>query len=413
MPVALLQDELATLASHLSAGMCRWLELVAELDRRTASADVSPTAKWLAWRCALDQRTAREHVRVARRLPELPLIQAAFARGELSYTKVRALTRVAEESFEEELLQLAFALTAAQLERALGAYRRVSVNEARERQENAHVSWYWDDDGSLVLTGRLAPEEGAIFLRALEATKDGLRRDGQKAAGGSAEPRRVTNAEALVAMTDSQLATSPAARSGGERYQVVVHVEAEALSAAESAGCQLADGPALSAETVRRIACDASLVTSLERDGEPLNVDCKRRTVPAAVRRALERRDRRCRYPGCEHRLGLDAHHIQHWAHGGETSLENLLLLCRMHHRLLHEGGYRTEALADGSIAFKNYRGGPIPDMPRPPPGSLDRLLEDHQHLKIDADTCQSGYNEPIDLRNAVDALLDIAGRRG
>jgi uncharacterized protein DUF222 len=100
MPVAVLQDELAALASHLSAGMCRWLELVAELDRRADSADVGPTAEWLAWRCAIDPRTAREHVRVARRLPELPQVQAAFARGELSYTKVRALTRVAEESFE-------------------------------------------------------------------------------------------------------------------------------------------------------------------------------------------------------------------------------------------------------------------------------------------------------------------------
>jgi hypothetical protein len=125
VPMAMLEDELAALASHLAAGMCRWLELVCELDRRAGSADEGATAKWLAWRCALDPRTAREHVRVARRLAELPLIRAAFARGQLSYAKVRALTRVAEERFEEELLQLAFAMTAAQLERALGGYRRV------------------------------------------------------------------------------------------------------------------------------------------------------------------------------------------------------------------------------------------------------------------------------------------------
>jgi hypothetical protein len=274
MPVAVLEDALAALASYLSAGMCRWLELVAELDRRTHSADVRPTAEWLAWRCAIDPRTAREHVRVARRLRELPLIQAAFARGELSYTKVRALTRVAETRFERELLPLAFAMTAAQLERALGAYRRVGTREAREQQEDARLCWYWDEDGSLVLNGRLAPEEGALFLRALEAAKDDLRRDGREGtngsaearregAGGSAEARRVGNADALVAMAERQLATSPAARSGGERYQVVVHVDADALVAAEAAGCQLEDGPALAAETVRRIACDVSLVTSL------------------------------------------------------------------------------------------------------------------------------------------------------
>jgi hypothetical protein len=202
-------------------------------------------------------------------------------------------------------------------------------------------------------------------------------------------------------------------RAGGERYQVVVHVEADALVAPEAAGCRLEDGPALHTETVRRIACDASLVTSLERDGEPLNVGRKRRTVPAALRRALERRDRRCRYPGCEHRLALDAHHLQHWAQGGETKLENLVLLCRRHHQLLHEGGYDAHVLADGSIAFETRWGEPIPDVPRPPPGSLERLLEDNQHLEIDGDTCQGGLNDPMDLRYAVDALLAIAGQRG
>jgi uncharacterized protein DUF222/HNH endonuclease len=410
LPMATLEDELATLASHLSAGMCRWLELVAELDRRAESADEGATAKWLAWRCALDPRTAREHVRVARRLAELPLTRAAFARGRLSYTKVRALTRVAEERFEGELLELAFAMTAAQLERALGAYRRVTTKEAVWQQEDAYLSWYWDEDGSLVLSGRLAPEEGALVLRALEAGKDQLRGQGRKGEGGSAEPRP-KNADALVAMAESQLAT-PAGHAGGERYQVVVHVEAEALAAAESAGCRLEDGPALAAETLRRIACDASLVTSLERDGEPLNVGRKRRTVPTGLRRALERRDRRCRYPGCENRLGLDAHHLQHWAQGGETKLENLVLLCRRHHRLLHEGGYRAEVRADGSIAFEGRWGVPIPDVPRPPPGSLERLLEGHQHLEIDGDTCQCGDNDPMDLNYAVDALFAIAGQR-
>src|SRR5205823_14404730 len=116
-----LEDELATLASHLYAGTCRWLELVAELDRRGdwSESGCGSCAEWLAWRCALTPRAAREHVRVARRLGELPLIHGAFARGELSYAKVRALARVATAENEEELLSLARALTAAQLERAL------------------------------------------------------------------------------------------------------------------------------------------------------------------------------------------------------------------------------------------------------------------------------------------------------
>src|SRR5438094_9905263 len=112
-----LETELATLAAHLYAGTCRWLELVGELDRRGGweESGCGSCAEWLAWRCALTPRAAREHVRVARRLPELPLIHGAFARGELSYAKVRALTRVATGETEEELLSLAGVLTAAQL----------------------------------------------------------------------------------------------------------------------------------------------------------------------------------------------------------------------------------------------------------------------------------------------------------
>lgn len=406
-----LEDELAALASHLAAGMCRWLELVAELDRRGTLAE--PTARWLAWRCAIDPRTAHEHVRVARRLEELPLIHAAFARGELSYTKVRALTRVTEHRFEEEeLLELAFALTAAQLERALGAFRRVTERQAHVAEEDACLTWSWDDDGCLVLHGRLAPTQGALVLRALDAAKDVLWRQGCDEEGNcSAERWGIKNADALVVMAESQLAAAPGARSGGDRYQVVVHVEAESLAADEATGCQLEDGPALAAETVRRIACDCSLVTSVELDGEPLNVGRRRRTVPAALRRALARRDPRCRYPGCENRLFLDAHHVEHWAHGGETKLDNLVLLCRHHHRLLHEGRYRGETQADGSIVFYAPWGEPIPAVPRPPPGSLQCLLEDNQQFGIGANTCQGGLNEPLDLHAAVDALVAITSK--
>jgi hypothetical protein len=171
-----LEEELATLASHIYAGTCRWLELDGELDRRGqwAESGCGSCAEWLAWRCALLPRAAREHVRVARGLPELPLVRAAFARGQLSYAKVRALTRVADAGSEAELLELARVLTAAQLERAVRAYRRVTSEEADDLHADAHVTTSWDDDGSLVISGRLAPEDGALFLRALEAARDSL-----------------------------------------------------------------------------------------------------------------------------------------------------------------------------------------------------------------------------------------------
>jgi hypothetical protein len=355
-----LKAELATLAAHLYAGTCRWLELVAELDRRSgwAEAGIRSCAEWLAWRCALTPRSAREHVRVARALGELPQTHASFARGELSYAKVRALTRVATCENEEELLRLARICTASQLERSVRAYRRVTTAEARAQQERAELSVFWNPDGSLEIHGRLAPEDGALLLRALEAARDSSWR-------GSAEPRperQASMAEALVAVADAALASPSSTRTAGERYQVVVHVDDAVLATDGEGGCALEDGSALAVETTRRIACDATVV----RDGR------KTRTIPPAVRRALRARDRGCRFPGCENRRFVDAHHVHHWARGGATTLTNLVLLCRRHHRAVHEGGYRVDARG----RFYYPWGGEIAPAPSLPRGDPDVLTE-------------------------------------
>ena len=226
-----LESELATLAAHLYAGTCRWLELVGELDRRGGwSADgTGSCAAWVAWRCGLTPRAAREHVRIARALRELPATRAAFGRGELSYAKVRALTRVATVESEDELLELAGVLTATQLERTVRACRRVTAAEAREQFDDAFLSVVWNPDGSLELHGRLAPEDGALLLRALDAQRDAIWAKDR----GSAEPRpqrQASNAEALVAVADASLAHAGEGRSGGERYQIVVHADEAVLT---------------------------------------------------------------------------------------------------------------------------------------------------------------------------------------
>jgi Domain of unknown function (DUF222)/HNH endonuclease len=393
-----LENELATLASHLYAGTCRWLELVAEADRRGdwAESGRASCAQWLAWRCALTPRAAREHVRVARRLPELPLIHGAFAVGELSYAKVRALTRVATAENEEELLELARVFTAAQLERAVRAYRRITTEEARELQEDAHVSVFWEADGSLAIHGRLAPEDGALLLRALDAMRDA--RWNQRR--GSAEPRparQASNAEALVAVAEAALAHPDDSRPGGERYQVVVHADERVLAHDGEGGCELDDGSAVAPETARRLACDASVV----KNGH------KTRTIPPATQRALRARDRGCRFPGCENRRFLDAHHVHHWAKGGPTTLENLLLLCRGHHRLVHEGGWHV----DRRFRFYYPWGEPFPEVPGLPRGQPDELVARNRNLGIDDETCEPGTGEALELDDAVDALLSIAAR--
>jgi hypothetical protein len=394
-----LEDEIATLAAHIYAGMCRWLKLVGELDRRGdwAESGSGSCAEWLAWRCALLPRTAREHVRVARRLPELPRVRAGFARGELSYAKVRALTRVADADSEEELIKLAQVMTAAQLERAVRSYRRVTTAEANGLYADAHLATFWDDDGSLVIHGRLAPEDGALFLRAFEAARQSLWEQRR----GSAEPQSPTSAETLVAVADAGL-SSTQDRSSGDRYHVVVHVDAGALANDEAAGCVLDDGPAIATETARRLACDASVVGVSQRNGSTLRVGRKTRTISPAVRRALSARDHGCRFPGCENHRFVDAHHIRHWARGGQTTVDNLVLLCRRHHRLVHEGGYAI----DDRMRFYDPWGRHIPPVRRPPPGDAGELLR-FNSAAIGPSSCASGDGDPMDLELAVDALLN------
>ena len=397
-----LQEEIVDLAARIASATCRWLRLIAEFDRRGAHEEwgFQDCASWLAWRCSLAARSAREHVRVARSLVELPLICEAMSAGELSYSKVRVLTRVATPELEADLVELARHATAAQLERIAGSYRRVlNAAEAERVYERRFLSYEWEVDGSLSIHGALAPEDGALLLRALEAGRQRLRSSPDEKAEedpdrGSAEPRddaeadlprtrEPVNADALVLMAEALLSGDGSVRPAGERAQIVVHVDDRLLTAPAASGnasdnasengsaepplparCELEDGAQLSPETARRLACEASRVTIAHgRDG-PVELGRRSRTIPAAMRRAIDARDGGCRFPGCQNRRWTDAHHIVHWAHGGETSQENLVLLCRRHHRLVHEGGFGLSRDQAGELRFWRPDGSPIERSP-------------------------------------------------
>jgi hypothetical protein len=413
-------------------------------------------------------------------LEELPLIRGAFADGRLSYSQVRALTRVERVVCERELLDLARHATAAQLERLLRAYRGVV---ARARADagggpGRWVRWGHADDGSLLLSARLPAEQGAVVLAALEAVvaADGSAhaRDASAetpataagasakapatdiaapasagalatAAGASAEapqtdtdasaetPATTTDAsvearasavdasaeaptpaerraDALVALAEGALAgRAGAAGADGDRFQVVVHVDTGALAGGDGAA-ELADGTAIGAQTARRLACDAAIVALLERAGRPLSVGRKTRSVPAALRRALASRDRGCRFPGCTSQTTLDAHHIKHWANGGPTSIENLVQLCRHHHRLLHEGGYSVTGHA-GRLVFRRPDGRELKPVPRRR-GCTRTITQSNRragrHIDPEA-TVGHSTGEPLDLAHNLDALLTYA----
>jgi hypothetical protein len=371
-----LEDDLCELAAHIDAALFRWLELLREFDECEgwAGEGIKTCAHWLNWKCGLGLSAARERLRVAHALPALPQTSAAFREGRLSYSKVRAITRVATTGNESVLLNIAFHGTTWHVEQAVSAWRREQRLEALKRDNRRHdlreLSCRFDDDGFLVMQGRFTPEQGAVIQQALAAVMDELYEERKYVSAETSEferpdpvkphphPIASRRADALVRLADAYL-SGQSASNNGDRYTVNIHTEMEALKAdGMSAESQLENGPNVSAETSRRLCCDAGVVHWLEKthqesgETEFLSVGRKSRTVPPSIRRALQRRDKGCRFPGCGCSRFVDAHHIHHWADGGETSLQNLVLLCRHHHRLVHEGGFRLKVLPGGGFEF-------------------------------------------------------------
>ena len=375
-----LEEEIVILAAHIHAAEHRLLVLVAEFDRRRGweLGGHRTCAHWLAFRTGIDLGAARQRVRAARVLMDLPATSAAMSRGELSFSAVRALTRVATPENETDLLELARGCTAAQLERIVRGFklgsRQDEAERERARHESREFSVFPDDEGMYVVRGRLTPEIGALVMRAVEAASDALFRERGPGAGlenGSAEPSERAAAQrradsiglvaerALAAGFVESASRAPVSGTRAERYQVVLHVDSDTL-AKDGSGLgrsEFEDGTRVSAETSRRLSCDASVVPIRRgTDGSVLDVGRKTRTIPPSLRRALEARDQGCRFPGCGLRF-TDAHHVKHWADGGETALDNLVLLCSHHHRLVHEDGWRVEWWGMGRPAFIDRRG--------------------------------------------------------
>jgi len=300
-----IESEITELTGHLNAATHRWLLLVAEFDTRKGwvGAGTQSCAHWLNWKCGMAMGAAREKVRVAHALAALPLISGAMARGQLSYSKVRELTRVACCNTESYLLNIALHGTADHVEKVVRHFRRAKeaaeLSREAAQQANRFLSWHHDDDGSLVLKARLPAESGALVLKALQAAMEpgeveasdvpagtsNLNEDvpaGTSTVKSTSPPTpRMCRADALAVMAESFLAHGADALSGGDKHQIIVHVSAETLRHDHTGCCEIEDGPSIAAETARRLACDASVVTIVENDqGEPLNVGRKTRSIP-------------------------------------------------------------------------------------------------------------------------------------
>ncbi len=371
MPLERLEAQICELAGHLAAATCRFLVLLGDFDARRgwASWEMNSCAQWLSWKCQLSSGTAREHVRVARALRDLPVIRAEFGAGRLSYAKVRALTRIAAPGTERGLAEIAAPMTANQLERFARAHRQVTGADDRTTRIQRRLTFRFEDDGSLAGTFRLPPLQGAVLLQAL------------RAAAELDHPHDGVPAE-----------TPPAARTPGHP--------------ADPARCHVEDGPAISISTAQMLTCTAALSWMRhDRDGTILDLGRRRRRPSSAQRRAARERDHcRCRYPGCESRR-IDLHHIQYWANGGKTSLDNLISLCKRHHMLIHDRGYLIAPGPGGTATFYDPGGTPIPASPASPalPALDDRTIADCHDADITPDTIiPAWYGERLDLDYAI-----------
>jgi 5-methylcytosine-specific restriction endonuclease McrA len=420
-----LGDEIAELSAHLDAATARLLALIREFDARGGwNTGFRSCASWLSWRVGLDLGAARERVRVARALGTLPLLAEALGRGELSYAKVRALTRVATPQTEARLLAVGRAGTAFHVERIVRGWRRVDrlaeAREAARQHASRGLHVYQDEDGTVVLRGRVAPEVGSLLLRALDAARETLyqRTRATGAEARAADPamqaptRAQQQADALALLAETALHHELDPGAPGERYQVVVHVDAAVLADPAQPGQSVLDEAShVSAETSRRLACDASrVVMRHDQEGRLVEVGARTRTIPPALRRAVQHRDRSCRFPGCHVSVG-QGHHVRHWAQGGPTTLANLVLLCRRHHRAVHEEGYQVARWPDGTLRFRRPDGRSLPAVPPPAAALADpvtalRARHASQGLHLHARTaCPTWLGEPLDVGWAIGVL--------
>lgn len=427
MPTERLEAEIKTLSGHLAAALCRWLLLVAEFDRREgwASWECRSCSHWLSWQCSMSLRTAQEHLRVAHALSDLALVRAGFSTGELSFSQVRAITRVADcPAAEEFFVNVARYATAPMLEKLVAGYRRTGHLDdegAEARHDRRSFEWWFDADGMVCFRGRLAPEEAQIVITAIQAcTVPATKRSAERPLDDQGEPlpqpgddpKAARQADALVAICNEVLTrgsrddatdSDTDVDSGGSRGRggglvsdptatVVVLVDDDALAGDADGMCRLDGGPNLSPETARRLGCDAVTYTiAVGPDGTPRLAGKATKTVSRRLRRELGiRDDGTCRFPGCDLLGRLHAHHIIHREHHGPNVLDNLISLCAFHHRLVHEGGYRIELLMGQVIVHRPGRPDLAHTPTRPVCGDDLEVRNLAEGLDIDADTTMS-----------------------
>ena len=336
-----LEKNILGLARQINVATYELLVLVREFDERVGFLkwSMKNSVEWLSWRIDISMSAAREKVRVAHALKVLPEISFAFKSGELSYSKVRAMTRVANAQNEQDLIDYALRHTAEHVEQrcrelrfgradSTGVAERAFANRSLRISRNA-------ERGTVTLTVELPVEMGELVDKALDKARDDSANDAPEIVETSWQAKQ---ADAFVSLVNEYLLgdVSEKSKSTRDNYLMTIHVDQSALTHGKGRS-------SIPIETAKRLCCDGHAVTLLEaNNGQPLAVSKKKRVIALAVERAVRARDHnRCRFPGCSHTKFTDCHHIDHWVNGGESTPDNLLLLCTRHHTLVHEGQFQ------------------------------------------------------------------------
>lgn len=416
-PVDELGARIVALSGRLAAATCRWLLLVAEFDAAEGYRrfGLISTGRWLGHACGLSDRTATDHVRVARALAAHPRLAEEMSAGRLSYSHVRAISRVArpdEPDLVEGLINAAEHGTVRQLEAMVRGLRTARDNAETDVIPDESVTFGWTQAGQWRLSARVDPERGALVARALREL---------------ARAQDITQTEALIRLAEIGLATladdadAPRPLRGDERAAVVIHLDESRIPASNgsrepSAGtrpyARIEDGPGLPAPVIERLLCSARIRTAVGSGPMPydeiLALGRSRRLVNDRQFRALLlRHDGHCAHPGCRNRARLDAHHVLAWLRGGATDLSNLVLLCEPHHLALHEGEFSMAPTSRrGRFRFVRADGLELIDHADPEAAGATADPVEREHPEVSAEAARSGWRgERLDHGYAVGTL--------
>jgi len=356
-----LRRRLTSLSQEMTSQHADLLECLVRFDELKGwrSTGASHCAAWMNMEIGIGIQLGWEYLRVGRQLRQLPTLRALFRVGKISWSKVRLITRVADQENEKILCHAALDASVSDIKSLCQEYRWNDTNRDSENQQalqqwqSRSLTWDETSNGSTRIQLVLPPALAQAFLNSVEHA---LNQEELNQSTDTSTKLSTRRADAALLMAETSLQSAGKDISTADRYQVIVSVDESELSITntqtvktENTDTKPAKRPivigagSIANETARRLACDCSVAIHKTSNGEPIDIGRKSRIWPKAMARAIKTRDQQCVWPGCTQSRHLHIHHIKHWADGGKTSVKNGASLCSHHHTLVHEGGYIIE----------------------------------------------------------------------